>query len=158
MPQMIVDRRGNLARALRINMPFVTHWEAVYQVLCGPTAWRLEQRLFGPVHNAIQARGYLVRPELVDVIAWKHQGRFQTQMVKTARAIPVRDVRRITQAAIAAQQQWRAWRLMELPGVQAASAAAILAVADTERFTVIDFHAAEALQVLSRTPWAAVIK
>jgi hypothetical protein len=118
-----------------IDAEFVRRWSDRYKT---PP---LEQRLLNDVGPAVAARGYYHRQEFLDVGRWK-SSRSKPYLNRNRDE----DIEDITRLALAAPERLRHRILDLLAGVGIPMASALLAVADTSRFTVIDFRAIETLR------------
>jgi len=118
-----------------IDAEFVAHWSGQYQ----PKA--LENKLFNEVGPLVAERGHFSRNEFLQVGSWKSQ-RSATYMKRNSND----DIEDITRLAMGAPERLRHRILDLLKGVGTGMASALLAVADPDAFTVIDYRAIETLQ------------
>lgn len=127
------------------NSDFVAHWSGRY--VTEEMKNGREQRLLEEIGPAASARGYLTASELTEIGKWK--SRRSTGYLVNNRPGLVEDVTRLA-FALATPPYLRHRILCLMKGVQPAVASAILTVWSAGEYTVLDYRAVGALQMLEK--------
>jgi hypothetical protein len=135
---------------MRLTAAFVHRWSAEYWTRSNATERTLEEHLLDEVGPNVAERGYYKKAELIEVGKWKARGRIR----KRIDANSEEDVSAISEHALAVgtPDYVRHWSLQRLKGVGSPMASALLSVWAPQRFTVLDFRAAQALLRLGELP------